>query len=78
MKMPLIKEAIPTGKCYCGCGESVKSGKFFVKYHHSKAWSCLIKLHQVKIDNSGIANLLLTFGYDDENSVCAAAAKISK
>jgi hypothetical protein len=32
-----IPDVRPNGRCYCGCGEATKAGKFFVITHDRKA-----------------------------------------
>ena len=68
-----MHQAIPTGKCWCGCGEQTKPGKFFVQTHDGKAYGYLRKLHIGRYGNDGLANILLAMGYDDENGVRSAA-----
>ena len=61
-----VKQATPTGNCWCGCGESTKAGRFFLPGHDSKALGYLYDLHlRGPYINDGLANLLLSLGYDD-------------
>lgn len=34
---------IPTGKCWCGCGEETKVGAFFVAGHDKRAEAAVVK-----------------------------------
>lgn len=50
----------PTGKCFCGCGEEVAEGAFFLPGHDRKAESTFIKR-----EFGGVAEMLAAHGYAD-------------
>ena len=37
------KRLIPTGDCWCGCGEETKVGAFFVAGHDKRAEAAVVK-----------------------------------
>lgn len=39
-----MKDPMPTGECWCGCGASVSRGAFFVTGHDKRAESAVIKV----------------------------------
>ena len=41
--IPAIPTVYPNGKCYCGCGETPKRGKFFVVTHDRRAEARVIR-----------------------------------
>ena len=66
-------KAEPVGKCWCGCDEPTKSGKFFVATHDSKALAAL-----VKVEYGNIADMLASHGYSPDNSVVEARERTRK
>lgn len=60
---------LPTGNCWCGCGEEVALGAFFARGHDKVAEAALLA---VKYEGS-VAQLLRGHGYDAEHSVTADA-----
>ena len=68
-------QADPTGKCWCGCGAKTNPGRFFVSPHDAKAYGCLRKRFEGNHGNDGLANILLTLGFDDDNGVCPPPQK---
>ncbi len=75
--MTIDKQAIPTGKCWCGCGSATAPNRFFKATHDAKAFGYLTNLYQGEHGNDGLANILLTLGYDDEDGVCPTVLKES-
>lgn len=49
---------IPTGDCWCGCGEKANPGKFWTITHDRYAEAAIIKMHW-----GTIANFLKDRGY---------------
>ena len=72
MRLMSIK-AEANGLCWCGCGEQVKAGKFFVPTHDRQAESMLLKIHYGTIANMGASHGYATSGqtlrrlFDDSN-----------
>lgn len=62
---------LPTGTCWCGCGEEVALGAFFARGHDKVAEAALLA---AKYDGS-VARLLRGHGYDADRSVTAAAVQ---
>lgn len=62
---------LPTGNCWCGCGEEVALGAFFARGHDKVAEAALLA---AKYDGS-VAQLLRGHGYDADHSVTAAAVR---
>ncbi len=61
-----ITQATPTGNCWCGCGGQTEEARFFLRGHDAKALGYLYTLHlRGPFINDGLANLLLSLGYDD-------------
>lgn len=60
---------LPTGNCWCGCGEEVAVGAFFARGHDKVAEAALLA---AKYDGS-VAELLRGHGYDADRSVTADA-----
>jgi hypothetical protein len=52
------KEPLPTGECWCGCGEAVSRGAFFVSGHDKRAESAI-----VKVVYGNVPKLLLEHGF---------------
>lgn len=38
------KRLLPTGECWCGCGQEAKIGRFFLAGHDKAAEAAVIKL----------------------------------
>lgn len=62
---------LPTGNCWCGCGEEVARGAFFARGHDKVAEAALLA---AKYDGS-VAKLLREHGYDADHSVTADAVQ---
>ncbi|MGW7630548.1 hypothetical protein ACWGKO_16660 [Streptomyces griseoincarnatus] len=60
---------IPTGTCWCGCGQDANIGKFFTQGHDKVAEAALMA---VRYDAS-VPRLLAEHGYGPDNSVRNAA-----
>lgn len=52
------RRLIPTGECWCGCGEETRRGSFFLPGHDKVAESAV-----VAIEYGGVAQLLDRHGY---------------
>lgn len=52
---------LPTGQCWCGCGEDVARGSFFLPGHDKKAESAVIL-----VEYGGVAEFLDRHGYGPE------------
>ena len=62
-----VRKAEPRGYCWCGCGEGVSPGRFFLQGHDSEAYSHLLKFcRSGRKTNDGLANVLLTLGFTDD------------
>lgn len=62
---------LPTGNCWCGCGEEVALGAFFARGHDKVAEAALLA---ARYDGS-VAQLLRGHGYDADHSVTADAVQ---
>ncbi len=62
---------LPTGTCWCGCGEEVALGAFFARGHDKVAEAALLA---ARYDGS-VARLLRGHGYDADHSVTADAVQ---
>ena len=62
---------LPTGYCWCGCGEEVALGAFFARGHDKVAEAALLA---ARYDGS-VAQLLRGHGYDADHSVTADAVR---
>ena len=49
---------LPTGKCWCGCGEDVPRGSFFLSGHDRRAESAVIT-----VEYGGVVEFLTQHGY---------------
>ena len=49
---------IPTGKCWCGCGDDAELGKFFKSGHDRRAESAVIK-----VEYGSVVEFLAKKGY---------------
>jgi hypothetical protein len=56
----VAKRLIPTGECWCGCGEEARRGSFFLPGHDKVAESAV-----VAIEYGGVAQLLDRHGFDE-------------
>ena len=52
------KRLIPTGECWCGCGEETGIGSFFLPGHDKVAESAVIS-----VEYGGVPELLVAHGY---------------
>lgn len=55
------KRILPTGKCWCGCGEDVPIGSFFLSGHDRKAETAVIR-----IEYGSVVEFLVAHGYHPE------------
>ncbi|WP_333742723.1 hypothetical protein [Streptomyces ardesiacus] len=62
---------LPTGTCWCGCGNETGIGSFFTRGHDKTAEAALLA---VRYDAS-VARLLDHHGFGPENSVLDAAVE---
>ena len=53
------KRLLPTGECWCGCGEEAKVGSFFLAGHDKKAESLVV---EIEFEGS-VARLLDWYGF---------------
>ncbi|MCF3136829.1 hypothetical protein [Streptomyces olivochromogenes] len=60
---------IPTGQCFCGCGETVGLGSFFARGHDKTAEAALLAIRY----GSSVARLLDHHGFGPKRSVLDAA-----
>ncbi|MDT0377217.1 hypothetical protein RM572_00305 [Streptomyces sp. DSM 42041] len=60
---------IPSGKCFCGCGEDVGLGSFFARGHDKTAEGALLAARY----EASVAHLLDHHGFGPDNSVTEAA-----
>ncbi|MEU1663528.1 hypothetical protein [Streptomyces sparsogenes] len=60
---------LPTGNCWCGCGEDANIGKFFAQGHDKTAESALIALEY----DGSVPHFLHAHGYGPQHSVTKAA-----
>lgn len=49
---------MPTGECWCGCGETTAVGAFFVSGHDKRAEAAI-----VKVEYGDVPSLLVKHGY---------------
>ncbi len=62
--MTTKKRLMPTGFCWCGCGEETKGlGSFFVSTHDRKAEAAILEIHH----KGSIAQFLVDMGYGPLN-----------
>ena len=54
----MTRRLIPTGECWCGCGEEATLGSFFRAGHDKVAESAVIN-----IEYGGVAEFLAEHGY---------------
>ncbi|GIL37612.1 hypothetical protein [Phycicoccus sp. DTK01] len=52
----------PTGKCFCGCGQSIKGKAFFIASHDRRAESKVIKARY-----GSIAQFVVAHGYGPDH-----------
>jgi hypothetical protein len=53
-----LTDLIPTGACWCGCGEPAARGAFFVAGHDKRAEAAI-----VKVEYGSVPDLLVKHGY---------------
>lgn len=53
-----MTQQVPTGACWCGCGESVGRGAFFSSGHDKRAEAAI-----VKVVYGSVPDLLVAHGY---------------
>lgn len=56
--MTEVKRLLPTGECWCGCGNETKRGSFFEAGHDKVAESAVIS-----VEYGGVPEFLLEHGY---------------
>jgi hypothetical protein len=59
--LPMIQalpKPLPTGECWCGCGEETSIGAYFVSGHDKRAEAAI-----VKVEYGDVPTLLLKHGY---------------
>lgn len=61
---------IPTGECWCGCGNEAAVGAFFVSGHDKRAESAI-----VKVEYGNVPKLLLAHGYGPDGKNAAEALR---
>ncbi|HUX48130.1 MAG TPA: hypothetical protein VMV76_02985 [Dehalococcoidia bacterium] len=54
----MSKRLLPTGKCWCGCGEDVPRGSFFLAGHDRRAESAVIL-----VEYGSVVEFLAEHGY---------------
>src|SRR5205085_566199 len=54
----VAQRLVPTGECWCGCGEEAAIGSFFRPGHDKVAESAVVAIHY-----GGVAQLLVEHGY---------------
>lgn len=58
--MATSERLMPTGFCWCGCGQETKRlGSFFVSTHDRKAEAAILEIHH----QGSIAQFLVDMGY---------------
>lgn len=62
---------LPTGTCWCGCGEQVALGAFFARGHDKVAEAALLAIRY----EGSVAHLLHGHGYDADRSVTDDAVR---
>lgn len=62
---------LPTGTCWCGCGEDVARGAFFARGHDKVAEAALLATRY----EGSVAQLLNGHGYNADRSVTADAVE---
>lgn len=62
---------MPTGTCYCGCGEQTPIGAFFRPGHDKRAEAALLAVRY----GTQVARLLAVHGYGPDRSVVDAAVQ---
>ncbi len=61
-----MTEQVPTGQCWCGCGESVGPGAFFLSGHDRRAEAAV-----VKVEYGTVPDLLVAHGYGPDGKSAA-------
>ena len=54
----MIPRLLPTGECWCGCGDEARRGSFFRAGHDKKAESAIIL-----VEYGGVPEFLAKHGY---------------
>ena len=62
---------IPTGMCWCGCGDEVALGAFFARGHDKVAEAALLSTRY----EGSVAQLLREHGFDADHSVTEEAVR---
>ena len=66
-------QAVPGGRCWCGCGKTIGEGEFFANGHDEDAFRCLRRRLRRRHPRDAFANLVATLGFDPDNGVCPDA-----
>lgn len=69
--MSTTQRLLPTGACWCGCGEEVAVGAFFARGHDKVAEAALLATRY----EGSVAQLLRGHGYDADHSVTDDAVR---
>jgi hypothetical protein len=54
----MVNKLIPTGECWCGCGQGARRGSFFLPGHDKKAESAVIL-----VEYGSVPEFLAKHGY---------------
>ena len=73
-----VLPATPTGSCWCGCGETTSKGSLWRPGHDGDAHSYLVQLYATDRGNDGMANLILSLGFDSTENLLKQACKQKK
>ena len=65
-----MTKLIPTGECWCGCGEPAARGAFFVSGHDKRAEAAVIK-----VEYGSVPDLLDKHGYGPGGKNAAEALR---
>lgn len=65
---------LPTGTCWCGCGEEIGRGSFFAQGHDKKAEAALLAARY----DGEVARLIAHHGFGPDKSVLEAAVENGK
>ena len=71
MTSPETARLIPTGTCWCGCGEQASIGAFFARGHDKVAEAALLAAKY----GGSVAKMLHGHGFGDTRSVTAEAVE---
>lgn len=60
----MTTEVVPTGRCFCGCGQATTAGRFFVQTHDRVAETAVIREKY-----GSIAGFVVAHGYGPDAPV---------